>query len=121
VGLEERHERTVLAQWLLDAGNRQRSVRRRSGSGCCSDRCSGRGSCYWAGIATGLQVADCAVSDLSCEPVCNCTGTSFTGTACELAADDLRVRQAIRGQLFQSLKALTVCWRRSAPSMGRSR
>ena len=74
----------------------------------CSDHCSGRGSCYWAGIATGLQVADCAVSDLSCEPVCNCTGTSFTGTACELSADDLKTRQSIRGQLFQSLKALTL-------------
>ena len=72
----------------------------------CADDCSGRGSCYFARIQTGLQVATCTVSDLSCEPVCNCTATAYTGEACELSPAELKARQGIRGALFVAISVV---------------
>jgi hypothetical protein len=72
----------------------------------CSRNCTDNGRCLFVNEVSGAVQPTCKLDDLSCEAVCSCQ-QGFSGAFCELGADLLQSKRAVRSNLIDSLLNLT--------------
>jgi hypothetical protein len=72
----------------------------------CSRNCTDNGRCLFVNEVSGAVQPTCKLDDLGCEAVCSCQ-QGFSGAFCELGADLLQSKRAVRSNLIDSLLNLT--------------